>query len=149
MPCGRCRPSAFDLDPVAPLLSPPQYRNAANPLAHYDSTAEEILQQCDGLCPSLVVCVGGAPRGSSSANSSSPFEPQAERPSLSAFPSVPLERFLPSVVLSWSWSACPEHRACHAVAVAQHSGLRAEGLLAQGASVSRGAVGLTAGASPR
>lgn len=140
MPCGRCRPSAFDLDPVAPLLSPPQYRNAANPLAHYDSTAEEILQQCDGLCPSLVVCVGG---------SSSPFEPQAERPSLSAFPSVPLERFLPSVVLSWSWSACPEHRACHAVAVAQQSGLRAEGLLAQGASVSRGAVGLTAGASPR
>lgn len=62
MPCGRCRPSAFDLDPVAPLLSPPQYRNAANPLAHYDSTAEEILQQCDGLCPSLVVCVGGSSR---------------------------------------------------------------------------------------
>jgi len=26
-----------------------QYRNASNPLAHYDSTAEEILQQCDGL----------------------------------------------------------------------------------------------------
>ncbi|KAG8507179.1 LOW QUALITY PROTEIN: Cystathionine beta-synthase, partial [Galemys pyrenaicus] len=25
-----------------------QYRNASNPLAHYDTTAEEILQQCDG-----------------------------------------------------------------------------------------------------
>ncbi|EPY88123.1 cystathionine beta-synthase [Camelus ferus] len=25
-----------------------QYRNASNPLAHYDITAEEILQQCDG-----------------------------------------------------------------------------------------------------
>lgn len=27
----------------------PQYRNASNPLAHYDSTAEEILQQCEGV----------------------------------------------------------------------------------------------------
>lgn len=50
MPCGCGQSSAFDLDPVALALSP-QYRNAANPLAHYDSTAEEILQQCDGLCP--------------------------------------------------------------------------------------------------
>lgn len=25
-----------------------QYRNPSNPLAHYDSTAEEILEQCDG-----------------------------------------------------------------------------------------------------
>ncbi|NXH83647.1 CBS synthase, partial [Edolisoma coerulescens] len=25
-----------------------QYRNANNPLTHYDTTAEEILQQCDG-----------------------------------------------------------------------------------------------------
>ena len=25
-----------------------QYRNPSNPLAHYDSTAEEILTQCDG-----------------------------------------------------------------------------------------------------
>lgn len=30
-----------------------QYRNASNPLAHYDTTAEEILEQCDGLCPRL------------------------------------------------------------------------------------------------
>lgn len=27
-----------------------QYRNASNPLAHYDATAEEILEQCDGVC---------------------------------------------------------------------------------------------------
>lgn len=27
-----------------------QYRNMSNPLAHYDATAEEILEQCDGLC---------------------------------------------------------------------------------------------------
>ncbi|NXC73383.1 CBS synthase, partial [Anhinga anhinga] len=26
-----------------------QYRNASNPLAHYDTTAEEILQQCEGM----------------------------------------------------------------------------------------------------
>ena len=25
-----------------------QYRNPSNPLAHYDGTAEEILQACDG-----------------------------------------------------------------------------------------------------
>lgn len=27
-----------------------QYRNPSNPLAHYDTTAEEILEQCDGWC---------------------------------------------------------------------------------------------------
>lgn len=27
-----------------------QYRNPSNPLAHYDTTAEEILEQCDGNC---------------------------------------------------------------------------------------------------
>ncbi|NWR31764.1 CBS synthase, partial [Tachuris rubrigastra] len=26
-----------------------QYRNPSNPLTHYDATAEEILQQCDGM----------------------------------------------------------------------------------------------------
>lgn len=26
-----------------------QYRNPSNPLAHYDTTAEEILEQCDGM----------------------------------------------------------------------------------------------------
>ena len=26
-----------------------QYRNASNPLAHYDGTAEEILQACNGV----------------------------------------------------------------------------------------------------
>ncbi len=26
-----------------------QYRNASNPLAHYDGTAEEILDACDGM----------------------------------------------------------------------------------------------------
>ena len=25
-----------------------QYRNAGNPLAHYDETAEEIIDQCSG-----------------------------------------------------------------------------------------------------
>lgn len=25
-----------------------QYRNPSNPLAHYDTTAEEILEQCEG-----------------------------------------------------------------------------------------------------
>lgn len=32
-----------------------QYRNASNPLAHYDTTAEEILQQCEGAYPSRPV----------------------------------------------------------------------------------------------
>ncbi|XP_075436666.1 cystathionine beta-synthase isoform X2 [Ascaphus truei] len=37
-----------------------QYRNASNPLAHYDSTAEEILEQCEGR---LDMCVIGAGTG--------------------------------------------------------------------------------------
>jgi cystathionine beta-synthase len=35
-----------------------QYRNEGNPLAHYDSTAEEILQQCDGKLDMLVCAAG-------------------------------------------------------------------------------------------
>ncbi|XP_072470950.1 cystathionine beta-synthase isoform X3 [Notamacropus eugenii] len=35
-----------------------QYRNASNPLAHYDSTAEEILLQCDGKLDMLVASAG-------------------------------------------------------------------------------------------
>ncbi|XP_063301678.1 cystathionine beta-synthase isoform X1 [Pelobates fuscus] len=35
-----------------------QYRNASNPLAHYDSTAEEILYQCEGQLDMLVAGAG-------------------------------------------------------------------------------------------
>ncbi|KXJ20365.1 Cystathionine beta-synthase [Exaiptasia diaphana] len=35
-----------------------QYRNPGNPLAHYDSTAEEILQQCDGKVDMVVLGAG-------------------------------------------------------------------------------------------
>ncbi|XP_072252893.1 cystathionine beta-synthase b [Leuresthes tenuis] len=35
-----------------------QYRNANNPLAHYDTTAEEILEQCDGKLDMLVAGAG-------------------------------------------------------------------------------------------
>lgn len=28
-----------------------QYKNAGNPLAHYDGTAEEIAEQCEGATP--------------------------------------------------------------------------------------------------
>ncbi|XP_035531815.1 cystathionine beta-synthase b [Morone saxatilis] len=35
-----------------------QYRNAGNPLAHYDTTAEEILEQCDGKLDMLVAGAG-------------------------------------------------------------------------------------------
>ncbi|XP_049951948.1 cystathionine beta-synthase isoform X1 [Schistocerca serialis cubense] len=35
-----------------------QYRNAGNPLAHYDLTAEEILQQCDGKVDMVVMGAG-------------------------------------------------------------------------------------------
>ncbi|KAM9317504.1 cystathionine beta-synthase [Gastrophryne carolinensis] len=35
-----------------------QYRNASNPLAHYDMTAEEILQQCGGRLDMVVVGAG-------------------------------------------------------------------------------------------
>uniref|UniRef100_A0A8V5FHL1 Cystathionine beta-synthase n=1 Tax=Melopsittacus undulatus TaxID=13146 RepID=A0A8V5FHL1_MELUD len=35
-----------------------QYRNASNPLAHYDTTAEEILQQCEGKIDMLVATAG-------------------------------------------------------------------------------------------
>lgn len=42
-------PNAFVLD---------QYRNPGNPLAHYDTTAEEILDQCNGKLDMLVAGVG-------------------------------------------------------------------------------------------
>jgi cystathionine beta-synthase len=32
-----------------------QYRNPGNPLAHYDITAEEIIDQCDGKLDMIVV----------------------------------------------------------------------------------------------
>ena len=35
-----------------------QYRNAGNPLAHYDLTAEEILDQCDGQVDMIVASAG-------------------------------------------------------------------------------------------
>jgi len=35
-----------------------QYRNPGNPLAHYDTTAEEILQQCDGKVDMIVLGAG-------------------------------------------------------------------------------------------
>ncbi|KAM6978405.1 cystathionine beta-synthase b [Tautogolabrus adspersus] len=35
-----------------------QYRNASNPLAHYDTTAEEILEQCDGKVDMFVAGAG-------------------------------------------------------------------------------------------
>jgi cystathionine beta-synthase len=35
-----------------------QYRNASNPVAHYDATAEEILEQCDGKLD-MIVCGAG------------------------------------------------------------------------------------------
>lgn len=37
-----------------------QYRNPSNPLAHYDTTAEEILEQCDGtklFLPTTVIII--------------------------------------------------------------------------------------------
>uniref|UniRef100_A0A5F8GAN1 Cystathionine beta-synthase n=1 Tax=Monodelphis domestica TaxID=13616 RepID=A0A5F8GAN1_MONDO len=39
-------------------MSMEKYRNASNPLTHYDSTAEEILQQCDGKLDMLVASAG-------------------------------------------------------------------------------------------
>ncbi|XP_010225533.1 PREDICTED: cystathionine beta-synthase-like [Tinamus guttatus] len=35
-----------------------QYRNASNPLTHYDTTAEEILQQCEGKIDMFVATAG-------------------------------------------------------------------------------------------
>jgi len=35
-----------------------QYRNAGNPLAHYDGTAEELLYQCDGKIDMVVASAG-------------------------------------------------------------------------------------------
>ncbi|KAM6447058.1 cystathionine beta-synthase-like isoform 1-T2 [Liasis olivaceus] len=35
-----------------------QYRNPSNPLAHYDTTAEEILEQCDGKIDMFVAGAG-------------------------------------------------------------------------------------------
>jgi cystathionine beta-synthase len=33
-----------------------QYRNAYNPIAHYDTTAEEIIDACDGKNYTLIKC---------------------------------------------------------------------------------------------
>ena len=35
-----------------------QYSNPSNPLAHYDETAEEILEQCDGKVDAIVIGAG-------------------------------------------------------------------------------------------
>jgi cystathionine beta-synthase len=35
-----------------------QYGNPSNPLAHYDGTAEEILNQCDGKLDAIVIAAG-------------------------------------------------------------------------------------------
>lgn len=35
-----------------------QYRNPGNPLAHYDTTAEEILEQCGGNVSMVVMGAG-------------------------------------------------------------------------------------------
>ncbi|XP_006812954.1 cystathionine beta-synthase-like [Saccoglossus kowalevskii] len=35
-----------------------QFRNAENPLVHYDETAEEILQACDGKLDMFIACTG-------------------------------------------------------------------------------------------
>jgi cystathionine beta-synthase len=35
-----------------------QYKNPSNPLAHYDGTAEEILEQCDGKVDMVVIGAG-------------------------------------------------------------------------------------------
>ena len=35
-----------------------QYRNSGNPLAHYDQTAEEILDACDGKVDMVVIGAG-------------------------------------------------------------------------------------------
>merc|ERR1712224_1148523 len=35
-----------------------QYLNASNPLAHYDGTAEEIIEQCDGKIDYVVMSAG-------------------------------------------------------------------------------------------
>eukprot|EP00922_Rhytidocystis_sp_ex-Travisia-forbesii_P046524 GHVS01069343.1.p1 GENE.GHVS01069343.1~~GHVS01069343.1.p1 ORF type:complete len:573 (+),score=117.25 GHVS01069343.1:104-1822(+) len=35
-----------------------QYKNPANPMAHYEETAEEILEQCDGKVDMVVVAAG-------------------------------------------------------------------------------------------
>ena len=32
-----------------------QYRNSGNPLAHYDGTAMEILDQCDGMYKTVLL----------------------------------------------------------------------------------------------
>uniref|UniRef100_A0A8C0R3P4 Cystathionine beta-synthase n=1 Tax=Canis lupus dingo TaxID=286419 RepID=A0A8C0R3P4_CANLU len=44
--------------PNSHILDQVRYRNASNPLAHYDTTAEEILQQCDGKLDMLVASAG-------------------------------------------------------------------------------------------
>lgn len=52
------RSSRPKLDPSpSPALSH-RYANISNPMAHYENTAEEILEQCDGQVDMLVVAAG-------------------------------------------------------------------------------------------
>ena len=39
-------------------IFPLQYRNPGNPLAHYDTTAEEIIEQCGGKVDMVVLGAG-------------------------------------------------------------------------------------------
>lgn len=45
-----------------PPFNPPQsrlrYANVSNPMAHYENTAEEILDQCDGRVDMVVIAAG-------------------------------------------------------------------------------------------
>lgn len=35
-----------------------RYANVSNPMAHYENTAEEILEQCDGRVDMVVIAAG-------------------------------------------------------------------------------------------
>ena len=47
---------AEELGPTAHVLD--QYSNPSNPLAHYDNTAEELIDQCDGKIDMIVMGTG-------------------------------------------------------------------------------------------
>ncbi|CAM9311636.1 unnamed protein product, partial [Pylaiella littoralis] len=52
------RPQPPTPKPQTPPPDPLRYANVSNPMAHYENTAEEILEQCDGRVDMVVIAAG-------------------------------------------------------------------------------------------
>jgi hypothetical protein len=84
-----------------------QYANPSNPLAHYDGTAEEILEACDGRVDMVVMTYVCRP----AACWAQWRCPPSSSPTPAALPALPARAAAPSPVSSGSQS-CALRRVC-------------------------------------